>query len=850
MDLDGGLICKVVVSTEDFDKAVQMGVTTNLLAGPGREAWRFLSAYRDRHNSLPGISLVEEKLGTKFRDLDAGLPWIVDEIRKRDLFKAIQGGIEGATSKLEKRDPDAALKLLEELVDDSRVKKQVDVSVKALSDVGDEVIEQYLRTKNGEIGIPFPWPTMSEMCVIGESEICDPFTGKLVRMDEFCNSDSEFVYGWGIKDGIKTRKITFKGKTGHKECLKITTSLGKNLIGTHEHPVLTPVGWKRLDELRPGDSVAIAAKYDEPVFAKEIPEEHVIILAALLTDGCITGRKVCVAKKDEGFLDAIRCAVEKMGCELRYDRRANYYITCNNSRKRDDKGCFTNEIIHPVWKMLDGYNVVRARANAKEIPDVIMALPNRQLAQFIGMFWSGDGSVNDCGGNTAVGIGLTSKKMILQLRSLLLRFGVVTSFYEREQCEKNWNKMYILRVVTEFHDRFFDAFGEFLVGKRYRDGVRLISECTENSIKIGNVVDIGELKGVFRQIFDDSKWTIKSVAEQVGRNAESFNSLFIRIRDGAERISSSRIQIAVLKEFLKQPEMCKYSWIVNDDIYWVQVKSIDDAGCMDVYDMTVPGSHSFVTNDFVVHNTMGLWPGTLTFFAARPGSGKTFCIVMIALYGWMKGHRVLIVSPEMSSAELAERAYAIRFRVPYRGVIGGSLGVFVESDFFKGIRSLKETDGFFIIDESEDMTPERIEQAIDAVNPDLIGIDSVYMIRTARGNRYERMLTTVDWLRELAKRKDKPVVALSQFNRDKGGNAMSNFAMTDTIAWDAHNLFGLKQDEDMREIKQMEFEAIKVRRQAFQKNVRVSWNFDTMEFTEIGVESVFQDEDFDLDPPF
>lgn len=39
------------------------------------------------------------------------------------------------------------------------------------------------------------------------------------------------------------------------DVLSITTASGKNLTGTPNHPVLTPLGWRRLDELHPGDQV-------------------------------------------------------------------------------------------------------------------------------------------------------------------------------------------------------------------------------------------------------------------------------------------------------------------------------------------------------------------------------------------------------------------------------------------------------------------------------------------------------------------------------------------------------------------------------------------------------------------
>lgn len=252
--------------------------------------------------------------------------------------------------------------------------------------------------------------------------------------------------------------------------------------------------------------------------------------------------------------------------------------------------------------------------------------------------------------------------------------------------------------------------------------------------------------------------------------------------------------------------------------------------------------------------TMGLWPGTLTFFAARPGVGKTFAIVIICLHAWKEGYRVLLVSPEMSAIEIAERAFSIQTRTSYRDVVSGALGEFAEKRFFEGVMTMKGMEGFYIIDADEQMEPRAIEDVIDEVAPDVVGIDSAYMLRTAPGNRYERMVATVDWLRGMAKRKKVPTIALSQFRKldSKRGGSLDDFAMTDTIAWDAHNLFGLHQDEDMKADKVMEFKGIKVRRQAFQRDLKVNWDFEMMNFEEIGAESSgFTDHGFeDQDVPF
>jgi replicative DNA helicase len=44
--------------------------------------------------------------------------------------------------------------------------------------------------------------------------------------------------------------------------------------------------------------------------------------------------------------------------------------------------------------------------------------------------------------------------------------------------------------------------------------------------------------------------------------------------------------------------------IASSDVFWDEVRSIDPDGEEDVYDMTVPGTHNFVANGIVVHNSL------------------------------------------------------------------------------------------------------------------------------------------------------------------------------------------------------------------------------------------------------
>jgi replicative DNA helicase len=273
--------------------------------------------------------------------------------------------------------------------------------------------------------------------------------------------------------------------------------------------------------------------------------------------------------------------------------------------------------------------------------------------------------------------------------------------------------------------------------------------------------------------------------------------------------------------------------------------------------------------------TMGMWPQTLTGFVGRPGTGKTFTLINIADHAhFVSGKRVLVVSPEMTRVELAERQVALRGKFNYGDLVGATLGTFVEPKLYETIEGLTQTaTNYFILDDEDRLGASYIEEAVDAVKPDLLGIDSLYMLRVAdgkikggpgsKGGRYDRILDTVDWMRSFNRRAGMPFVAISQLSRGgevkkgakkalkKGhgtGGLENALAMTDTLFWDFHNLFGMYQDNDMRQDKQMLYAPLKARRQAKISSIVARWDLDEMDFSEIGTEvqeSAFDDSSFD-----
>jgi hypothetical protein len=135
----------------------------------------------------------------------------------------------------------------------------------------------------------------------------------------------------------------------------------------------------------------------------------------------------------------------------------------------------------------------------------------------------------------------------------------------------------------------------------------------------------------------------------------------------------------------------------------------------------------------------------------------------------------------------------------------------------------------------------------------------------AKGDRSEKAIAVAEWASRFCKKaKDGegiPIVGISQLARpgDKKGsvansaaaqnqveNLRNQLALSDQFLWYVNNLFAIVQDDDMRADKVLEYVPLKLRRSVFRQNVRVRWDMDEMDFSEIGASTdVFVDDDFD-----
>lgn len=244
--------------------------------------------------------------------------------------------------------------------------------------------------------------------------------------------------------------------------------------------------------------------------------------------------------------------------------------------------------------------------------------------------------------------------------------------------------------------------------------------------------------------------------------------------------------------------------------------------------------------------TTGMWPKTVTLFVARPGVGKSFLAVICAHYVWKSDKRVLIISPEMSKLEIAERFFSIDCDVSYRDMVAGRISDLIYPGFESKVLSMDDgNNNISILDSDDDISPKGINSAIMAFKPDLVVCDSIYDLRIS-GDRQERLRVAMDWFKNSCKKYEYAALGFAQQNRDAelsekkgGGSRLGTIALADELGQDAHCIFALEQTKEQKLDKKLSIKPLKIRRGYRGKieAVDLNWDFDKMNYNEVEFEN-------------
>src|SRR5256712_303209 len=399
-------------------------------------------------------------------------------------------------------------------------------------------------------------------------------------------------------DGKEPAALVYCG--GETDTLRITTRFGDTIETTPEHPLLvrTPEGaleWRRADELSVGDALALQRgqrMFGERTqvdffYDRKSPQDHSRRLAIGHLDeqlayfiGILTGDGSLTARNRIGLSST---EPEVIAAFKNTAHRFNLNVLLNYNQRFDGRDQPNRVIASSQLYQLLGYlGVPATTAPHKYVPSSILAAPEAIVRAFLRGLYDTDGSIER---NNVVSLTLTSERLIREVQILLLNLGIVASKgLKRGRYRGRPHMSHRLVIAGEEVERFFDRVG-FGVSRK----CSLVRPRARNAN-----VDLVPFVGP--QLIAAIRSTTLT---------HELHGRFGDYRGGRRRPTYAKLGelVAILESRQADPGLlAPLQEVLKRQLVYLQVVSIVP-GRAPVYELTVPGSHTFVANGFINHNS-------------------------------------------------------------------------------------------------------------------------------------------------------------------------------------------------------------------------------------------------------
>lgn len=394
-------------------------------------------------------------------------------------------------------------------------------------------------------------------------------------------------------DGIETAQSSHWLDLGTEDVIHATTEAGYRLGGTYEHPVviLTKDGclaFRRLDQLRQGDYVALLkGKYDWVQNTQHaITPDEAYVLGLLVGDGTFA--------KDAGTFGLCRnnddiVAEYRRILEDRFDS-----VTITPYPKKG-----TNSVTHSIssgriknWLMQCGLPMTTSPK--RYVPSQIMRGSRDHVIGFLQGLFDTEASVSDHN----VEYTTASQRLAREVQTILLHLGIRASLQQKKVAAYPDNTYWRMNI-SGIALRRLAAIKIFRHEAKKRRDLDRVAANPMNPNKEVIPYQGERLKTIRNRHFRGAScWDGRRSAlideEGLFRLVRYFNNTRKLTPFSAERI------LAQVPD--GDPEGDYLRFLVDNFIF-DPVDKVVETGPEPVYDFTVPGNHSFVSNGFVSHNT-------------------------------------------------------------------------------------------------------------------------------------------------------------------------------------------------------------------------------------------------------
>lgn len=208
---------------------------------------------------------------------------------------------------------------------------------------------------------------------------------------------------------------------------------------------------------------------------------------------------------------------------------------------------------------------------------------------------------------------------------------------------------------------------------------------------------------------------------------------------------------------------------------------VESLGVGDYAGITLDKDHLYLLRDFTVtHNT--------------------YLILRQAWKAHEAGANVLFVTTEMPAEQIGRRHLAIALGINPYHLKNNTLSTHTERRVREFYRSVSGAERFHVFSVGMGSTVASVEAFIQELDPDLVVIDGVYLLRSTQAgknaSRTERITAVFDEIKALTLETNKPFLVSTQLNRmaGKGGaeGSLENIGFTDAVGTHSSIVVGMR----------------------------------------------------------
>jgi intein/homing endonuclease len=509
--------------------------------------------------------------------------------------------------------------------------------------VGERAISPMGHIKMMSAAQPFVSGAISK-CVVGSTLLATERglvrIGSL-RRNEAPDTFSELALRLASLGGAHPTDAFYYG--GERPVMEVRLRSGHRVTGTPNHRVLIGDGngleWRRLDELEPGDRVA--TKYGDELWAPQPPrfegfvgsdrygsqktvtipeamtEDLAFFLGAYAAEGHIARGTwtIKIANADEHVLARLVDAGERL-------------FGLRPCVRRHPSKCPSVELSSKTLVEFFDYLGTGNGAAHKRIPNAVLASPRELVLSFL------EGLTLDSYLPASVpkwAICLASRELLDDLQAILTNLGIVHSRIEKynPEYDRSFEEVY---TTGRHAQRLLEQLRFPERHKALRAAQIVAGDFAQSTADVVPGITGSELYNMI------PRGRAGRSGAGTGRSRE-----FSYLKDGRTReVSRTSLERVATLEEIGLPNWLDQ--VLEDNLYFSPVVSVEDAGAQDVFDVSVPGPHAFVANGIVNHNTVNL-----------PESATVENIENLYVEGWKLGLKALAIYRDGSKTAQALR---------------------------------------------------------------------------------------------------------------------------------------------------------------------------------------------------